>query len=157
MSVGILICWVLLYTLASADHDKNDTVIVCSDPSTVREKGPQDRVTSISVQHRGNFPAALGNKAQWLKIWDVGVQSTYETAFYANCSHCIATVVINVDDAFTVYLNGQVIGQGADWKTIYSFKAHLNCGLNTLKIVAVSNQDSGAFIFKVTQDQTECF
>ncbi|UCG33610.1 MAG: PD40 domain-containing protein, partial [Phycisphaerales bacterium] len=56
-----------------------------------------------------------------------------------------ASCAITADNAFTVFINGQKIGAGDDWQTVYRFdaKPHLSPGTNVLAIEAINWEGRG--------------
>jgi len=91
--------------------------------------------------------------------WANGFTATFQTVFSADCPQGPATLDMSADNVFNAYLNGVFVGNGTSFNTNYNFPITLQCGCNSLVVVA-ENLDAGSpasLIFSITQNQSSCY
>jgi hypothetical protein len=150
--------WCILTLLVVAIFTYKKTLVI-SDPGFVKTIYPAGDTTVLSNIHNQLRPNHLGLGPQWVwyKSNGNGATGTFQTLFMSDCPHQPADLTISPDDWFTIYFNGEPIVSGGAYPSIYTYKLNLQCGLNNLTVIVMNTGGPGAVIFKVEQEQDNCF
>ena len=73
MKKYLILSLCLVTVLMYHKDDDNMTELLVSSPMNCFEIKPTRRDTVVSPYHRYIYPQALGNRAQWIKVHDIGV------------------------------------------------------------------------------------
>jgi len=112
------------------------------------------RLQALPPSEEGNLQNELG---EW--IWDADTSGLAVTLLFqgsfdlpAGAKPKSARLVLTVDDAYTVWLNGEQIGSGTDWSQLGEFEVakYLRTGRNLLSIEATNNGGPGGLIAGIT-------